>query len=92
MKKINKNIIIITLLLFVTILCALLICKIVKQDNDIQKYSEQKLENIPTTEKVIKNIIFMIGDGMGEKPSSGRHLPQLDHFTKRASGFAVWQL
>lgn len=66
MKKINKNIIIITLLLFVTILCALLICKIVKQDNDIQKYSEQKLENIPTTEKVIKNIIFMIGDGMGE--------------------------
>ena len=30
------------------------------------KISNQKLEKLPTTTKEIKNIIFMIGDGMGE--------------------------
>lgn len=62
MKKINKKIIIIILLLISIVCTAFLIHN---SQNKIVNYEYFK-NNIPTTDKKIKNIIYMIGDGMGE--------------------------
>lgn len=69
MKKINKNIIIIILLLISIVCTVFLIYKSNNSQNKIVNYEYSKKENtddISMTNKKIKNIIYMIGDGMGE--------------------------
>ena len=59
-KRVKLLILSILCLIF-TILASLVITKITNERNNILDYS-----NVPTTVKKIKNIIYMIGDGMGE--------------------------
>lgn len=67
MKKLNKNIVIIILLIVVIVLGVILVNKFNNEDyNQSQNISKEELEKIPTTDSKIKNVIFMIGDGMGE--------------------------
>lgn len=67
MKKLNKNIVIIILLIVVIVLGVILVNKFNNENyNQSQNISKEELEKIPTTDSKIKNVIFMIGDGMGE--------------------------
>lgn len=69
MKRINKNIIIIILLLISIVCTVFLIHKSNNSQSKIVNYEYSKKENtysISMTNKKIKNIIYMIGDGMGE--------------------------
>jgi len=68
MKKINNKIAVIIILVVSIILGSLVIYKLnnSSKNNAAYDYSKEELEQIPTTDKKIKNVIFMLGDGMGE--------------------------
>ena len=66
MKKTNKNIAIVILLSVIVMLSGILISKVTSDKNSTSEISLQQSERIPTTDKKIKNVIYMIGDGMGE--------------------------
>lgn len=65
MRKTDKNIAII-ILLAIVLFSSILINKVTRDKNSISEINLQQSEKVPTTNKKIKNIIFMIGDGMGE--------------------------
>ena len=64
MKRINKNVLIIILLTISILLSVVLIH--IKGNSLEQYYYEGDKLDVPTTNEAIKNIILMIGDGMGE--------------------------
>ena len=69
MKRTNKStLIIIIILLSISILLAgVLFNKINNGKTDLEQiYTKEEIKNILTTNESIKNVIFMIGDGMGE--------------------------
>lgn len=66
--KTNKTNSVITLIkLLITIIIIIILIGItLNLTNSNQQNSNQSLQKIPTTNQKIKNVIFMIGDGMGE--------------------------
>lgn len=71
MKKTNEKIqviILIVLAIILVLLTGVLTNKIINHKNAVAQTDEiySQEEEIPTTDKKIKNVIYMIGDGMGE--------------------------